>query len=147
MTRISDCYERGLLRKVDPSQEKAAASISHAREWVNEARKDLGIGAVRSSLVAVYMGYFHSARAVLYHDGIREKSHYCIGVYLETYVEKKQLEEEWVVLFDHMRGLRQADQYSLDARPTEQEAAAAVEGADRFINRMEELIRDVRKAH
>jgi len=97
--------------------------------------------------MAVYMGYFHSARAVLYHDGIREKSHFCIGVYLETYVKSGRLEEEWTVLFDHVRGLRQADQYSLDARPTKEEAEAAVNGADRFINRMEELVRDVRQAH
>jgi uncharacterized protein (UPF0332 family) len=141
MTRISDCFERGLLRKVDPSHEKAEASLAQAREWVTEACKDLEIGAVRSALMAVYMGYFHAARAVLFQEGIREKSHYCIGVYLETYVEKGRLEEEWVAAFDHIRGLRQADQYNLDARPTEQEVAAAIEGAGRFIGRMEELLR------
>jgi uncharacterized protein (UPF0332 family) len=141
MTGISDCFERGLLRKVAPSREKAEASLSHAREWVKEAGDDLEIGAVRSALVAVYMGYFHSARAVLFRDGIREKSHYCIGVYLETYVGKQQLEEEWTLLFDHMRSLRQADQYSLDARPAGAEVAAAIEGAERFISRMEDLIR------
>jgi uncharacterized protein (UPF0332 family) len=71
--------------------------------------RDLEIEAVRSALMAVYMGYFHAARAVLFRDGIREKSHYCIGIYLETYVEKGLLEEEWIALFDHIRGLRQAD--------------------------------------
>jgi len=147
MTGISDCFKRGLLRKVYPSETKAASSISYAREWVNEARDDLGIGAVRSALMAVYMGYFHSARGVLYHDGIREKSHFCIGVYLETCVESGRLEEEWAVLFDHVRGLRHSDQYSLDARPTQEEAEAAINGADRFINRMEDLIRDLRNAH
>ena len=79
-------------------------------------------------------------------DRIFIASHFCIGVYLETYVESGRLEEEWVVLFDHVRGLRQADQYSLDARPTQEEAEAAIHGADRFINRMEDLIREVRQA-
>jgi uncharacterized protein (UPF0332 family) len=145
MTGISDCFERGLLRNVDPSGEKAEASLVQAREWVTEAQKGLEIGAVRSALMAVYMGYFHAARAVLFRDGIREKSHYCIGVYLETYVINNRLEEEWVILFDHMRGLRQADQYSLDARPTEQEAVQAIENAGRFIDRMDLLIRENRK--
>jgi uncharacterized protein (UPF0332 family) len=145
MTGISDCFERGLLRNVDPSDEKAEASLVQAREWVTEAQKDLEIGAVRSALMAVYMGYFHAARAVLFRDGIREKSHYCIGVYLETYVLSNRLEDEWVILFDHMRGLRQADQYSLDARPTEQEAVLAIENAGRFIDRMELLIKKNRK--
>jgi uncharacterized protein (UPF0332 family) len=45
--------------------------------------------------MAAYMGYFHAARAILFRDGVREKSHYCIGVYLEYYCEKKMLEDEW----------------------------------------------------
>jgi len=142
--RISDCFEQGLLRRVDPSDGKAKASLAQAREWVDEAGRDLEIGAVRSALMAVYMGYFHAARAVLFRDGIREKSHYCIGIYLETYVEKGRLEEKWIALFDHIRGLRQADQYSLDARPSGQEAAAAIEGAGRFIDRIEELLKKSR---
>ena len=144
MTRLADCFERGLLRRVYASDEKARASLAQAREWVDEAKKDLEIGAVRSALSAVYMGYFHSARAVLFRDGIREKSHYCLGLYLDTYADKGQLEEEWVALFDHIRGLRQADQYSLDARPTGQEAEAAIEGAGRFIARMEKLVSNPR---
>lgn len=28
-----------------------------------------------------YMVFFHSARAGLFRDGIREKSHYCIEIY------------------------------------------------------------------
>lgn len=144
MTRLDDCYERGLLRTVEPSEEKARASLAQAHEWVEEAKKDLEIGAVRSALAAVYMGYFHAARALLYRDGIREKSHYCIGLYLETYVNKGHLEEEWVALFDHIRGLRQADQYSLESRPTEQEAGSAIKGAGRFITRFEVLLRTPR---
>lgn len=140
MTRLTDCFERGLLRRVESSLEKAQSSLVQAHEWVDEAKKDLEIGAVRSALAAVYMGYFHAARAVLFRDGVREKSHYCIGLYLEMYADKGQLEEEWVALFDHIRGLRQADQYSLEARPTNQEAASAIEGAGRFIVRMEKLL-------
>ena len=33
----------------------------------------------------------------------REKSHYCIGVYLESYREAGLLEDMWVLQFDHMR--------------------------------------------
>jgi len=81
--------------------------------------------ALRSALIAAYMGYFHAARAVLFRDGVREKSHYCIGVYLESYRERGLLEDEWVLQFDHMRGMRQNDQYSRDARPTVQRSSAS----------------------
>lgn len=83
-------------------------------------------------------------RAILYRDGVREKSHYCIGVYLESYRERGLLEDEWVLQFDHMRGLRQNDQYSLDARPTVQEVRQSVVEAGKFIERMELLVKGLR---
>jgi len=72
---------------------------------------------------------------------VREKSHYCIGVYLESYHEKGLLEDEWVLQFDRMRGMRQNDQYSLDARPTLEEVRQAVDDAGKFIERMERLVK------
>ena len=94
--------------------------------------------------MAAYMGYFHAARAILFRDGVREKSHYCIGVYIEYYCEKKILEDEWVLLFDHMRTLRQSDQYSLEARPTIEEVRQAICGAEKFIERMDQLVKETR---
>ena len=77
------------------SNDKALLSLAQARDWVIEAGSDCDVGAIRSALMAAYMGYFHAARAILFRDGVREKSHYCIGVYLEYYCEKKMLEDEW----------------------------------------------------
>ena len=144
LTRLDECYERGLLRKVAPSNDKAIQSLAQAREWVTEAGYDCDADALRSALMAAYMGYFHAARAVLFRDGVREKSHYCIGVYLESYREQGLLEDEWVLQFDHMRGMRQNDQYSLDARPTVQEVRQAVADAGGFIERLERLVNGVR---
>ena len=140
LTRLDECYERGLLRKVAPSNDKAMQSLAQAREWVTEAGYDCDADALRSALMAAYMGYFHAARAVLFRDGVREKSHYCIGVYLESYREQGLLEDEWVLQFDRMRGMRQNDQYSLDARPTVQEVRQAVADAGEFIERLERLV-------
>ena len=140
LTRLDECYERGLLRKVTPSNDKAMQSLAQAREWVTEAGYDCDADALRSALMAAYMGYFHAARAVLFRDGVREKSHYCIGVYLESYREQGLLEDEWVLQFDRMRGMRQNDQYSLDARPTVQEVRQAVADAGEFIERLERLV-------
>jgi uncharacterized protein (UPF0332 family) len=144
LTRLDECYERGLLQRVAPSNEKAVQSLAQAREWVIEAGYDCDAGAVRSALIAAYMGYFHAARAIIIRDGIREKSHYCIGVYLESYREAGLLEDEWVLQFDHMRGLRQDDQYSLDARPTPEEVRQAISDAKKFIERMDLLLKTPR---
>ncbi len=87
---------------------------------------------------------FISARAVLFRGGVREKSHYCIGVYLQRYVEEGALEAEWPMLFDRIRSVRHADQYSFQAKPMTEEAQAGIDLAERFIERIERLIRETR---
>jgi len=75
---------------------------------------------------------------------VREKSHYCIGLYLQRYVEDGTLEEEWTMLFDRIRSVRHADQYSFMALPTEEEVQASIDVAERFIERMEKLLKGTR---
>jgi len=41
----------------------------------------------------------HAARAVLYRDGIREKSHFFVENYPETSVSSGTLERRWIALF------------------------------------------------
>ncbi|NLH21235.1 MAG: HEPN domain-containing protein [Methanothrix sp.] len=98
--------------------------------------------ALRSALSSAYLAVFHSARAVLFRDGVREKSHYCIGLYLQRYVEEGSLEENWPMLFDRIRSMRHADQYSFMARPTGEEVQAGIDLAERFIERMERLLQE-----
>lgn len=141
---IDDCFERGLLRRVEPSRIKNEKSLLSARDWISEAEKNLEAGALRSAVSSAYLAVFHSARAVLFRDGVREKSHYCIGLYLQRYVEEGSLEEDWPMLFDRIRSVRHADQYSFMAKPTEEEVQAGIDLAKKFIDRMEKLLNETR---
>ncbi|MFZ2471610.1 MAG: HEPN domain-containing protein [Methanothrix sp.] len=144
MKNIDDCFERGLLRKVEPSRTKSDQSLLQAGEWLSEAEKNLEAEALRSAISSAYLAVFHSARAVLFRDGVREKSHYCIGLYLQRYVEDGTLEEDWPMLFDRIRSVRHADQYSFMALPTVEEVQAGIDLAERFIERMERLLRETK---
>ena len=53
--RYKDCIEKGLLRKVPASSEKAKQSIKKAEKWLEEARKALNGKAFDSSVLASYM--------------------------------------------------------------------------------------------
>ena len=141
---IDDCFERGLLRRVEPSRTKSEQSLLSARDWLSEAEKNLEAGAFRSAVSSAYLAVFHSARAVLFRDGVREKSHYCIGLYLQKYVEEGSLEDDWPMLFDRIRSVRYADQYSFMAKPTEEEVHEGIDLAERFIERMEKLLGETR---
>jgi uncharacterized protein (UPF0332 family) len=144
LKNIDDCFLRGGLRKVEPSQTKSEQSLHQAGDWLSEAEKNLEAQALRSAISSAYLAVFHSARAVLFRDGVREKSHYCIGLYLQSYVEDGILEEDWPMLFDRIRSVRHADQYSFMALPTEEEVQASIDLAERFMERMERLLKETR---
>ena len=129
---------------MEPSLTKSEQSLLQARDWLSEAEKNLEAEALRSAISSAYLAVFHSARAVLFRDGVREKSHYCIGLYLQRYVEDGILEEDWPMLFDRIRSVRHADQYSFMALPTEEEVQASIDLAERFIERMERLLKETR---
>lgn len=138
---FDSCVKQGLLRPIPPSKEKAKSSIRAALKWLEEAEKNLKGKAFNSSVLSSYLAMFHSARALLFFDGFREKSHYCIARYLEErYVKKKLLENKWVELLDHYRELRHDDQYSISFFATKEEAESALKTAKEFFGRMRKLL-------
>jgi len=121
---------------------KSRESITEAREWLSEAQKNVDAEAYKSAISSLYLAIFHSARAVLFRDGVREKSHYCIGVYLGKYVEQGVLEEDWVLIFDRMRSVRHTDQYSFQVHPSKEEVDSGIDIAGKFVDRMEKLLNE-----
>ena len=143
---LKDCLREGLLRKTARSREKAWRSIEIAKKWLEEAEKNINNGAFNSSLISSYLAMFHSARAILFLDGFREKSHYCIARYLEEhYVKKGILESKWVGLLDHYRELRHSGQYSLGFLGTKEEAAHAIKAAKEFTEKMKNLLENLER--
>lgn len=143
LNKLEECFERDLLRYVEPSGEKAQESIKLAKEWLEESIKNFNSGAYRSGLSSAYLAIFHSARAILFNDGVRERSHYCVGVYLEKYVDKKMLEGKWVEIFDRIRSARHTDQYSFTLHITAEEVENSIEIARDFITRMQKLLEEI----
>ncbi len=139
---FNDCLKKGLLRQdVPPSKEKAEESIHAAEKWLKEAEKNLESEAFNSSVMASYLAMFHAARAILFLDGFREKSHYCIARYLEEkYVQTELLEVGWIELLDHCRELRHNDQYSLVFFVTQGEAEETYRKSKEFVKRMYHLL-------
>ncbi|MBN2043058.1 MAG: HEPN domain-containing protein [Candidatus Aenigmarchaeota archaeon] len=139
-----ECVKEGLVRNVPPSAEKAEGSINTARKWIEEAEKNFNTEAFKSSVMASYLAMFHSARSIMYYDGLREKSHYCIARYLEDiYVRQGSLERKWVELLDHYRELRHEDQYSINFVVTMDEAETALGKAKQFVDIMEKLLNKI----
>ena len=61
-----------------PHTKKACRSIALARAYLDETRQSGAIGTTRLAMNGLYFAWFHAGRSVLFADGIREKSHYCL---------------------------------------------------------------------
>ncbi len=94
---LDECFAEGLLKKSRPDLEKAKLSLKIARKNLNDAEGQLKMGMYGWALIAAYTSMFHAARALLYKDGVKERSHYCVSTYLkEKYagvIEAKYLHE------------------------------------------------------
>lgn len=136
-----DCLSKGLLRRIAPSKTHALRSLKKGEQWLKEARMTLKGKAYNATVLASYLAMFHSARAILFSDGFREKSHACVARYLEAqYVRKGKLESRWIELLDHSRERRHDDQYDLTFVTTSDEAQQSLQTALDFLDRMRLLL-------
>ncbi|HEC88687.1 MAG TPA: HEPN domain-containing protein, partial [Thermoplasmata archaeon] len=71
---LEECFEKRLLRKIEPDYEKAKRSIEIAENKLKRAKDAFDEGFLDICLVYGYTSMFHSARALLYKDGVQEKS-------------------------------------------------------------------------
>ena len=111
---FKECIEKELLKRIPPSEENFTRSLNKAKKWLEEAEKSFENKIYQSSVLSSYLAMFHSARAILFRDGYREKSHYCVARYLEEkYVKTGKLERKWVELLDYYREMRHNNQYDL----------------------------------
>ena len=65
-------------------------------------------------------------------------------MYLEKYVEQGLLEKEWVMIFDRMRSVRHADQYSFYTTHTTEEIQSYINTAREFVERMKKLLKNTK---
>jgi uncharacterized protein (UPF0332 family) len=80
---------------------------------------------------------FHSARALLYKDGVKERSHICIVSYLrEKYPELRRLSNQ----LDAYRRNRHNTLYSLDFLISDNEAKQAIMDAEQFYKHIKKII-------
>ena len=138
---FGDCLKLGLLREIPPSKENAKQSLKAAKEWLKECERNMSGAAYNSCILSAYLAMFHSARALLFRDGFREKSHACLARYLEAkYVRGNKLEGEWVDLLDRYRDLRHDDQYGMSITVIKEDAEEAYGTAKKFVERMTNLL-------
>ncbi len=100
-----------------------------------EAKVALKNDSPNSAVIGAYSAMLDAARAVLFRDGWREKSHACVARYLEANY-RKEIGAAAIDLFDEYRDKRPKTMYSGDYYPDMAEARRMVQFADDFVQKI-----------
>ncbi len=135
---FKECVEKGLLRRIPPSREKAVQSIGKAKQLLEEAKASLEEGRVNSTIIVAYLAIFHAARAMLFKDGYREKSHECTIRFLEE--KHPEINLKKTESLEKYKSERSHTQYDVTYSPNEEQAEKMVKFTEKFIQTMEKLV-------
>ena len=119
-------------------RENALRSLELSKSNIDDAEASLNIRRYRVMVVSSYTAMFHAARAILFKDGVKERSHECIPVYIkERYPELARVANT----LDSYRRFRHSVIYGLDVLLDADEARAALDAAKETLMEVEKIIK------
>jgi len=131
------CLERGKIKRFSPGKKLARKELKLAEEDQKISLKSLSGGNHKWSIIQSYYSMFHSARALLYSENYREKSHFCLIEAVRTlFVETNKINVSLVESLSEAKNLREAADYYGDFSET---------NCSKLIKRAEEFLKAARK--
>jgi uncharacterized protein (UPF0332 family) len=122
-------------RKIIPSSRAkrlVKKEISAAKDDLAEAKDRIKNCRYKYAIINSYYSTFHSARALLYSKGYRERSHHCLAVALTAlFVEKRKMGNRFIRIFKNIMSLRESADYSCSF--SEESAILSVSYAQEFL--------------
>lgn len=106
------CLDKGKLVKFSSGPKLVSKELKAAQSDLKEAEETLSRGSPKWATIQAYYAMFHTARALIYSQGYREKSHYCLMKALEKFfVEEKLLPRRFLRDFSEAMDLRESADY------------------------------------
>lgn len=136
-----DCFKKGLLKKTEKQPDLAKKDLRQATFFLKEAEELLHMKKKVMAALGLYNAFFHTTRALLFIDGIKERSHYCIARYVEeTYIKEKKLETRYLDAFETMMSVRHNAQYSTEEVTIDENLEQLHNICEEFTQKVEELL-------
>ena len=137
---FADCRKKGLVKMDAGVSANTENSVKSAERFLNSAKNNFGIRDYEMVELAAYNSGFHSARALLFAKGFKERSHYCLAVAVrELYKENREV-AEFINSFDELRYSRHKVQYS-GGLVSEEEAEYVQGFAEGFLELVKNLLK------
>lgn len=134
--------ERFLLR-IKPDKKLIDKELKEADYDLSKAEKALREDDYKWAIVKSYYAMFHTARAVLFNLGFREKKHFAVGVVLEELNKKGRLESRFINDFSAaLQSREDADYHYIYSKEI---AGNNLNIADEFTHKMRGLLNNSSK--
>ena len=131
---FKQCLESKKIIPFARGKELIEKEISIAQSDLSDARAGFDNQRYKWSTIQAYYSMFHAARALIYSQGYREKSHYCLAVALRVlFVDEGKMDAQTVRDFFNAMNLREAADY--EAEFSQSGAKAVIASAGRFIEK------------
>lgn len=135
LDELKECFDKGLLKKTIKQIDLAIKDLNQARFFLSETQDLLDIDKKIVAALSLYNAFFHCARTLLFKDGIKERSHYCIARYIEQeYVKMKKLDVRFLNAFETIMSIRHNAQYSTEKVEIEEDLAELYNLCEEFIS-------------
>src|SRR4030067_3552235 len=137
MSQFRRFLEEGRLTRIGIDRKLILKEVEGAASDLEEARDSLSRKKFKWATVQGYYSMFHSARALLYLKGFREKSHYALLVALKE-LFKNELTSEILRDFDEAMNLREEADYGLVF--SEEAAISTVDTERKFLRKAKRIL-------
>ena len=137
---FEDCLKKKRIIKFSAAKRLSARELNAAREDLKIASESLKKGADKWATIQAYYAMFHTARALLYSRGYREKSHYCLIVSMKVmFVKETRLHGRLVEAFHTAKILRENADYANEF--SKESACSLIQHAEEFLASAKKILR------
>ena len=143
--KASECFQKRLLRRTKPDPLKVTKALEMAEVKRQRAQDLFENDFFEESIVSSYTSMFQASRALLFHDGIIEKSHACVVAYLREHYSST-LGQDKINWLDTYRLERHESFYGLEkSNINEDEAKDALEKSEKFLETVQQILSTLNK--
>lgn len=134
------CLERGKIKTFPKAKQLVSKELELAKQDLKSAEESFLSKNYRWATIQSYYSMFHTARALIYQKGYREKSHFCLAEALKSlYISENILSYEFLEALQLGKSLREnADYYGdFDKSGTE----SMLESAKDFLKEAKKILK------
>ncbi|KYK24362.1 hypothetical protein AYK25_00575 [Thermoplasmatales archaeon SM1-50] len=143
--KARECFQKRLLRRTNPDPLKVTKALEMAEMKKQRAQDLFENDFFEESIVSSYTSMFQAARALLFHDGVIEKSHACVVAYLREH-NSSTLGQDKINWLDTYRLERHESFYGLEkSNVDEHEAEDALEKSEKFLETVQQILTSLNK--